>query len=159
MQKILKISALIIPLVLSSCNEEVLSENLFQNANIHYGLTVQSVQQISDDVQDAIKIWNESFGDGFLITEAGKFPAYINIIDNNELDADGLTYRFQTHCLINLKQKQNGYSYSNLIVHEIGHCIGVDHSNNIQSIMFPFILDGQRITEQLVDLLNNSQQR
>lgn len=140
---------------MTSCNSINAEEHLFEDATIHYGLTVQGDQYLKSDIDEAIDFWNKSFGDGFLISNAGKFPAYIQIREDQIVPyADGATYRYTDHCLINLKPKNDGYNYSRIIIHEVGHCLGLDHSNNIQSIMFPYLLGDQIITDQIIEIIS-----
>lgn len=147
MKKLAKVISSALFIFILSCNKPTEIETLPVTPPVYKGLTVQG--EHTEIIDEAIQFWNNSFGEGFLTKDAGKYPAYVVIVDNLELDVSGLAYKYDDHCLVKLKKKM-----AKLLIHELGHCMGLGHSNVTHSIMFPYILGNQEITQKTIEIIN-----
>lgn len=148
----------IIVLALSACNKSfhLNSEHLFEGAVVHKVLTVQGPEGIG--IPEATAYWNEFLGKEAIQTNAGKFPVYITLKDEFKSDynfAHGLSSTYPTHCSVEIK-KLDIEASRRVLIHEIGHCIGFNHSTNPKSVMYPYVLKGQIITDEMLEIIKKA---
>lgn len=117
-------------------------------------------------VNAAIDVWNNAAGRELITRNTGGFPITINwvsdLIDLNnpngilEQGTSALSYRGLEDCKIDMLSCGQGNCYLELevMIHELGHCIGFAHSINPNSIMYRTIIPDQNITTAIIDIIN-----
>jgi hypothetical protein len=113
-------------------------------------------------IDSAIKDWNDAVGREFISRKPGGFPIVIQWVPVlvemlDEPLANAYAQRYLDHCDVFMKEIDNnaryGYDERMVVAHELGHCIGFDHSNNEKSLMHKPIYQDS-ITTEAVRIIN-----
>lgn len=98
----------------------------------------------------ALEFWNKKFPGMFEASYAGDI--YIHYSDNEVAEGkDGRALWSEVPALIYIRPRTRD-SWP-LIAHELGHCLGLQHTKNPSSIMYPMTYSHQKITEEIISVL------
>ncbi|KAB2843010.1 matrixin family metalloprotease [bacterium] len=103
----------------------------------------------------AVEMWNDAH-EGLLVIDrdpTANFLIYIGPYEDLLEDARGGSLRFPEGqiCAIYIPS-ENATDFS-LLAHEIGHCLGFDHTQNAGSIMYEEPGDASQISPDIVEVL------
>lgn len=103
----------------------------------------------------AVEMWNDAH-EGLLVVDrdpTANFLIYIGPYEDLLEDARGGSLRFPEGqiCAIYIPS-ENATDFS-LLAHEIGHCLGFDHTQNAGSIMYEEPGDTSQISPDIVEVL------
>lgn len=104
-------------------------------------------------IDPSIRAWNKAMGFELIKKSGVGYPitaVYVETLPAKNETADAIAYRRVSGCDVYVKHKfeSNGLDV-NLIIHEIGHCIGFDHATYQPSIMWPEVDYTKMVTTEL----------
>lgn len=106
--------------------------------------------RLEQSLAEAANFWNEGFP--FRVVEAGEGQATLVVVDYHPCDEDGCATLFPDGtCLIQIHEDCVNEWW--LVAHELGHCMGLGHSEDAGSIMFKDTNPNQKITPEIVEAL------
>lgn len=161
----MRIKTLIIVLLLSGCASKPFivdaptgTEHKKEGAIIYPSYVMTPKNALGAGEQEAfidpsIKAWNKAMGFELIKKSGSGYPitaVYVETLPAKNESADAIAYRRIDRCDVYVKHKfwSNGLDI-NLIIHEIGHCIGFEHSTYQPSIMWPEVDYTKLITTEL----------
>jgi hypothetical protein len=162
---------LLILLILSSCGSAqkkapvsapIGSEVLFSYvAHTEHSYSVYGLS--NGLINGAMQAWNDALGRNILTRTPGSFPITIQWAEDlTEVRdtplASAYAKRFLDRCEVYMKVIPNtaryGYDELGVLTHELGHCIGFDHSSNEKSIMYYKVGEDASITTEQIRIIN-----
>ncbi len=168
----MRIKALILFLLLPGCASKpfiiespIGSEHKKEGAIIYPSYVMKQKNSLGAGEQEAfidpsIKAWNKAMGFELIKKSGSGYPitaVYVETLPALNENADAIAFRRVSGCDVYVKHKfwSNGLDI-NLIIHEIGHCIGFDHSTYQPSIMWPEVNYTKMITTELKRIIIES---
>lgn len=132
-------------------------------SNIKKSIYVESfpkwAQYDTDVILDAIKFWKDKTGAEFYVTSSPSADIKINWVKEMDKGYDGYIFagKFIDIAVGNSNCGETWKSYDSktvtlLVIHELGHALGIEHSTDPNSIMFPFISNPKY---EIIDTLYN----
>lgn len=121
------------------------------------------LQSRSPYIEASAQYWNTSHLS--LVSFDHGYPISIQVLPYSEslpinaftgTQSDAMAYSYDDHCEIKIKQKVLDEENFALLAHEIGHCIGFNHSTNTESLMYPTVSNDQRITSEILSLIQSN---
>ena len=117
------------------------------DASEYYKYEVILVDDILDEeaLQWAMEGWNSLAGEDILTHTSQEYKAFVYY--DPGLDALGTQERdFEGNCIVKISPLQSGLW--KLYAHELGHCLGFDHADVEESLMYKQLKGGHFTTEQ-----------
>ena len=105
--------------------------------------------QQEKNLNDAIKEWNQIAGKSFISKNQGEVEIVIQFKEYFHPDAPnsiGVAWMESEACPINI---QHYIRNKNVVMHEIGHCIGFRHDTNPRSLMYDLAKNDQYVTQEM----------
>ncbi len=124
---------------------------------IDYGETTHFQQE--EAIDKAILFWNTALGKKVFINsvdliEKTEFFKTINIIFNpvggKNKSAFATWSKTAGHIVVDPKYSKKWYIYA----HEFGHCLGLQHTKYIKSIMYPWAYPMQKVVSQIKEIIS-----
>lgn len=116
--------------------------------------------------QDAIARWNEVAGrELFVADDSGVGEVVVQLEDADHFqplnDEDNVAYAESdggTNCFVHVLADSYAIYMWQLYAHELGHCLGFQHSANASSLMFPTLIFSlhQGFTDDLTSLFHDN---
>ncbi|HCU25407.1 MAG TPA: hypothetical protein DF383_10330 [Deltaproteobacteria bacterium] len=102
-------------------------------------------------LQEAVDFWNDSIGKTIFIAQEGE--GFIMFYTVSEIPGkfEGFAELYTEFCDVAIEEDRQDRPY--LLAHEIGHCIGFQHSKNPNSIMFEDVNPKSEVTEEIVEII------
>jgi hypothetical protein len=111
----------------------------------------------------AANFWNRQFGQEIIklgrggqieIFEVNRIE-YLDCHDTSGCAAPVVDYRGKiTSCLIYIRA-YGAETGTSVLIHELGHCLGLDHDSELESIMYPVIFPGNETLPRHIDHLSS----
>ena len=129
----------------------------FKARPIKKSINIQAERSVDLDI--ALRIWNEPFDKPFVKYNEGEFKVYIQFVEDlpfyKSPDISGVAYRSKDDCHIYMRDHRN-YAVYSVLAHEIGHCIGLNHSSYDKSIMYWKPSQDSGITTEIISIINRN---
>lgn len=135
---------LLLTLLLGGCNTELVPEDLPELRPVWI---LQSEHE-SQTLRDAIAEWNSALPDDVFEYSPTRPDGdwYVEIIYRDNLTQQGQAYGdCDQLCVIVVPDNLPEDQLTALLTHELGHCLGIPHSTNADSIMFTHVNPTQSI--------------
>jgi hypothetical protein len=113
-----------------------------------------------EHLDKAIEFWNKSLGVNLFQYGGDKHPIYFNFVSKIDIfsggkRADAFAVPLPDRCIITITKRKPSSSYDPIstLQHELGHCLGFDHSTNPDSIMYYVVDTTQHVTTEMIALM------
>lgn len=153
-------------------DKPLININVVDKISISEGITPNSIDVIKiglnniddSDVKNAINIaidyWNTVLDKKVFVIDDSDNQVQVCLNDFQNVDKDFIGFTYATagtdkndvHCIIDVGV--TGKNWWQVYTHELGHCLGLTHSDSIYSVMYGQVLPNQRLTQTDVDLVN-----
>lgn len=109
------------------------------------------IEELRMTLNAAVMQWNGAVHDGFLYTTDDKIANIMIGVGPLPFGVLGVAFPNGKACAITLAPE--AITNIRVVMHEIGHCLGFKHSDDDQSLMFWLDQDGNWLTQEMLDII------
>ncbi len=124
-----------------------------------------SIPEGFESIRIAANNWNTVLGRELFCKDCEGYPVEVRFVDSleeithhDELNHAAITLHEESRCLIYFRNHSDSFHYEELQVatHELGHCVGFQHSTFERSLMYPILGNDINFTTEIVRLTNGA---